>query len=112
MKQNVDLTEPGHFSDGWMTGGWTAKGVFRKRKPMKTSKLFKDILKMGNDKPSYDISSLAAKLFGLKQAAISLVGGGLTLGDNQIIIAGNWTTTTSTSVGTGDTTWYYTTNGQ
>ena len=65
MKSNVDLTEQGHFSEGWMTGGWRAKGVFRKRKPMKTSQQFKDILKMGKDK-KYGVSSMIEKLFGIK----------------------------------------------
>lgn len=101
MKQNVDLTEQGHFSEGWMTGGWTAKGVFRKRKPMKTSQKFKDILKMGDDKP-YGVSSIVAKLFGMKLPAIVWGGNNLTFGDQVMSTGGSqWATSTTTATTNG-----------
>jgi hypothetical protein len=100
MKGNVDLTEQGHFSEGWMQGGWRAKGVFRKRKPMETSKHFKDILKMGDDKPkTHSISSLAAKLFGIKLPPIIWNGDSITYG-SQLMATNQWTTGTAT-VSTG-----------
>jgi len=97
MKGNVDLTEQGHFSEGWMQGGWRAKGVFRKRKPMKTSKQFKDILKMGKEK-SYSVSSLISKLFGIKQPPIIWNGGNLITIGGQDTAINQWTDSTSTSV--------------
>jgi hypothetical protein len=102
MKGNVDLTEKGHFSDGWMQGGWMAKGVFRKRKPMETSQKFKDILKMGKDNKPHKILSLAAKLFGIKLSSITYNGAGLTFQDAQYANA-DWATatTSTTAVGTG-----------
>jgi len=105
MKSNVDLTERGHFSEGWMPGGWRARGIFRKRKPMKTSQKFKDILKMGDDKP-YGVSSLISKLFGIAATLNigygNIVNGDITLsvGGGQLtsgISTGNWTTATTAS---------------
>lgn len=100
MKGNVDLTEQGHFSEGWMQGGWRAKGVFRKRKPMKTSKQFKDILKMGKEK-SYSVSSLISKLFGIKQPPIIWNGGNSVEYGSQSIELTQWTDSTTVATTNG-----------
>lgn len=108
MKSNVDLTEKGHFSEGWMPGGWTAKGVFRKRKPMENSKRFKKILEMGMEEKEYRFSSVVRKLFGL-HSPIILTGNRLTIDNNELYFAattstnpyGTWVTAADvTQVGT------------
>ena len=98
MKSNVDLTEQGHFSEGWMPGGWMTKGVFRKRKPMKTSKQFKEILKMGDDKP-YSMSSIITKLFGIKLPPIVWSGNNITFQNQVVATTSDWTLSTSASTG-------------
>jgi len=104
MKGNVDLTEPGYFSEGWMPGGWMAKGVFRKRKTMKTSKKFKEILRMGDDKTykPYNVSSIIAKLFGLKTPIIWNGGNSIDYGGQAVTLQStDWAiTSTATTNGT------------
>jgi len=96
MKGNVDLTEKGHFSEGWMQGGWMAKGVFRKRKPIKTSEKFKKILKMGSEVKEHKITSLAAKLFGLKLSNM-LINNGISLTFDGHTSQLAWATTSTAS---------------
>ena len=104
MKGNVDLTEKGHFSHGWMQGGWMAKGVFRKRKPIETSKKFKKILKMGNKKKKYIVSSLVSKLFGLRAMSQIVVSGtDLTFSGVQYNTTNDWSLATTAS--TAAVTW-------
>ena len=105
MKKNVDLTDKGHFSEGWMQGGFRAKGVFREKMPMKTSAKFKKILKMGTKVKKYGVSSLASKLFGVKMSNILSMGNSGVLTLNQQVDVGMWATTSTV---TTNSAWFQT----